>query len=120
ALTANTPDLEKSFFNVNEFAVFFTGVYSIPVQVTTAPNFTSYRAFPMVKAADATNDPRTPGGPGKNGVVNPKSKVVDPSLAYIKWLTEKDQEQVFMDMVPLVPPNPEALDPKKLAPQLVP
>jgi ABC-type glycerol-3-phosphate transport system substrate-binding protein len=120
ALSADTPTLEKSFFNVNEFAVFFTGVYSIPVQVTTAPQFTSYRAFPITKAADATNDPRTPGGPGKNGVVNPKSKVVDPSLAYVKWLTEKDQEQVFMDMVPLVPPNPEALDPAKIKPQLAP
>ncbi|HZQ97548.1 MAG TPA: ABC transporter substrate-binding protein [Chloroflexota bacterium] len=120
ALSADTPTLEKSFFNVNEFAVFFTGVYSIPVQVTTAPNFTAYSAFPITKAADAANDPRTPGGPGKNGVVNPKSKVVDAALAYIKWLTEKDQEQVFMDMVPLVPPNPEALDPNKIKPQLKP
>jgi raffinose/stachyose/melibiose transport system substrate-binding protein len=118
ALTAGNPDNEKSFFNVQELAYLYTGVFSVPVQVTTAPNFTSYSAFALPRAADAKNDPRSFGGGGKNGVVNPKSKAVDQSLAYIKWLTEKEQEQVFMEMVPLVPTNPEALEPSKVSPQL--
>ena len=62
--------------------------------------------------------PRTIGGTGKNGVVNAKGKNVDESLKYIKWLTEKEQEVTFMEMVPLVPTNPAALDPAKISPQL--
>ena len=74
---------------------------------------------PVAQGADAaTMAPRTLGGPGKNGVVNPKGKNVDESLKYIKWLTEKEQEQTFMEMVPLVPTNPAALDPAKISPQI--
>src|SRR5215212_2083178 len=38
-LNQTNPDLEKSFFNVQEVAVFWGSVVSIPVQVTTAPDF---------------------------------------------------------------------------------
>jgi ABC-type glycerol-3-phosphate transport system substrate-binding protein len=62
--------------------------------------------------------PRTIGGTGKNGVVNPKGKNVDESLKFIKWLTEKEQETTFAQMVPLVPMNPAALDPTKISPQI--
>jgi ABC-type glycerol-3-phosphate transport system substrate-binding protein len=117
SLNANAPDLEKSFFNVNELGTFYTGVYSIPVQVTTAPNFTAYSAYPVPKAPDAKNDVRSQGGPGKNGVINPKSKVVDEAVKYIQWLTEKEQSAVFMEVVPLVSPNPAA-DATKIQPQL--
>lgn len=117
-LNATNPDLEKSFFNVQELSTFFTGVYSIPVQVTTAPDFTAYSAYKVPKAADAKFDVRSHGGPGKNGVVNPKGKHVDEALKYVKWLTEKDQALVFMEVVPLVSTNPEALDPQKISPQL--
>ncbi len=117
-LNTNNPDLERSFFNVNELGTFYTGVYSIPVQVTTAPEFTAYTAFPVPKTSDAKQTIRSQGGPGKNAVVNPKGKFVDETLKYVKWLTEKEQQQVFMEMVPLVPTNPEALDPSKISPQL--
>jgi len=117
-LNQTAPDLEKAFFNVQEVAMFWTSVVSIPVQVTTAPDFTAYSAFPLPKSPDGKLDPRTFGGTGKNGVVNAKGKNVDESLKYIKWLTEKDQEITFMEMVPLVPTNPAALDPSKVSPQL--
>ncbi len=117
-LNTNNPDLEKSFFNVNELATFYTGVYSIPVQVTTAPEFTAYTAFPVPKAPDAKQTIRSQGGPGKNGVVNPKGKFVDETLKYVRWLTDKEQQQLFMAEVPLVPTNPAALDPSKISPQL--
>jgi ABC-type glycerol-3-phosphate transport system substrate-binding protein len=67
---------------------------------------------------NGTIAPRTYGGTGKNGVVNAMGKQVDESVKYIKWLTEKEQEQTFMEMVPLVPTNPAALDPAKVSPQL--
>ncbi|MFN8634369.1 MAG: extracellular solute-binding protein [Chloroflexota bacterium] len=117
-LNQSAPDNEKSFFNVQEVAAFWTSVVSIPVQVTTAPDFTAYSAFPLPKMPNGTMAPRTFGGTGKNGVVNAKGKQVDESLKYIKWLTEKEQEQTFMEMVPLVPTNPAALDPAKVSPQL--
>jgi ABC-type glycerol-3-phosphate transport system substrate-binding protein len=117
-LNQTAPDNEKSFFNVQEVAVFWTGVFSIPVQVTTAPDFTAYSAFPLPKMPTGTMAPRTSGGLGKNGVVNAKGKNVDESLKYVKWLTEKEQEVTFMEMVPLVPTNPAALDPAKISPQL--
>ncbi|MCC7368655.1 MAG: extracellular solute-binding protein [Chloroflexi bacterium] len=117
-LNQTAPDNEKSFFNVQEVALFWTSVVSIPVQVTTAPDFTAYSAFPLPKMPGGKMDPRTFGGTGKNGVVNAKGKNVDESLKYIKWLTEKEQEITFMEMVPLVPTNPAALDPQKVSPQL--
>lgn len=67
---------------------------------------------------NGTIAPRTYGGTGKNGVVNAKGPKVDESLKYVKWLTEKEQEITFMEMVPLVPTNPAALDPAKISPQL--
>jgi raffinose/stachyose/melibiose transport system substrate-binding protein len=117
-LNQTAPDNEKSFFNVQEVALFWTSVVSIPVQVTTAPDFTAYSAFPLPKMPTGTMEPRTFGGTGKNGVVNAKGKNVDETLKYIKWLTEKEQEITFMEMVPLVPTNPAALDPSKVSPQL--
>jgi len=117
-LNQDAPDLEKSFFNVQEVAMFWTSVVSVPVQVTTAPDFTAYSAFALPKMPNGTIAPRTYGGLGKNGVVNAKGKQVDESLKYIKWLTEKEQEATFMEMVPLVPPNPAALDPAKISPQI--
>jgi raffinose/stachyose/melibiose transport system substrate-binding protein len=117
-LNQTAPDNEKSFFNVQEVAMFWTSVVSIPVQVTTAPDFTAYSAFPLPKMPNGTMAPRTYGGTGKNGSVNAKGKQVDEGVKYIKWLTEKEQEQTFMDMVPLVPTNPAALDPAKVSPQL--
>ena len=117
-LNQPTPELEKSFFNVQEIGLFWTGVFSIPVQVTTAPDFTAYSAFPLPKMPNGTTAPRTYGGTGKNGVVNAKGPKVDESLKYVKWLTEKEQEVTFMEMVPLVPTNPAALDPAKISPQL--
>jgi raffinose/stachyose/melibiose transport system substrate-binding protein len=111
-------ECEKSFFNVQEVALIYTGVFSVPVQVTTAPNFKEYSSFPLPKAADAKQNPRSFGGGGKNGVVHAKGKNVEESLKYIKWLTEKEQEQVMMEMVPLVPTNPDAADPAKILPQL--
>jgi ABC-type glycerol-3-phosphate transport system substrate-binding protein len=86
--------------------------------VTKAPQFTAYSGFPLPKGEGATLEPRTWGGTGKNGVVNAKGKQVEESLKFVKWLTEKEQEATFMEMVPLIPTNPAAVDPTKISPQL--
>ena len=111
-------EVEKSFFNVRDLASFFSGVFSVGVQRTTAADFTAFSSFPLPKAADGKIAPRTIGGAGRTKAVNPKGKHAAESLKFLKWLTEPAQEQIYMDMVPLIPANPAALDPKKISPQI--
>ena len=112
------PDVEKAFFNVRDLASFFTGVFSVGVQRTTAPDFTAFSSFPLPKAPDGKIAPRTIGGAGRTKAVNPKGKHAAESLKFLKWLTEPTQEQIYMDLVPLIPANPAALDPAKISPQI--
>lgn len=112
------PDVEKAFFNVRDLGSFFTGVFSVGVQRTTASDFTAFSSFPLPKASDGKIAPRTIGGPSRTKAVNPKGKHAAESLKFLKWLTEPTQEQIYMDMVPLLPANPAALDPKKISPQI--
>jgi len=112
------PNMEKSFFNVQELACFYTGTFSVGVQRTTAPDFTSFASFPLPKATDGKIEPRAYGGPGKSGVVNAKGPHTAEALAFLKWLTDTPQAEFFMTEVPLVPANPAALDPKKVSPQI--
>ena len=118
SLVASAIDLDKSFFNIQELATLYTGTWSIPVQVTTAPDFNAYSAYPAPRASGATHELRSQGGTGKNGAINPKGPHVDAALKYMKWLTDKEQQQYLMDVVPLVPTHPAALDPTKISPQL--
>lgn len=115
SLNATNPDLEKSFFNVRELAMFYTGSFSVPVQVTTAPDFTAYSSFMLPKASDAKLDPRPVGLGGKNGVVNAKGKNVEESLKFVRWVTEREQSEIMAETVPMVPSHPEAT---KIQPQL--
>jgi raffinose/stachyose/melibiose transport system substrate-binding protein len=117
SLNASNPDIEKSFFNVQELASFYTGSFSVPVQVTTAPEFTAYLAAGMPKAADSKLEPRPIGAGGKNGVVNAKGPNVEESLKFVRWATEKEQEEMMAETVPLVPANPQ-VDQAKIQPQL--
>ena len=118
ALSSPNPDVEQSFFNIQELACFYTGTFSIGVQRATAPSFEDYVTFPLPKSEEGRLEPRTPGGPGKSGVVNPRSPNAEEALKFIKWMTEPAQEQTLMDMVPLVPANPAALEGVEISDQL--
>lgn len=118
ASTTSNPDVEKSFFNVQDLAACYDGSFGIGVQRATAPDFTDYISFSLPKAADGILEPRAVGGSGKAGSVNPNGEHAEESLKFLKWLTEPAQEQIFMEMVPLIPANPAAIDPEKLSPQL--
>jgi raffinose/stachyose/melibiose transport system substrate-binding protein len=118
SLTADSSAGEKSFYAVREVSTYYYSVQSIGVQRATAPDFTTYSQYPMPKAADAKLDPRPVGYAGKNGVVNAKGKSVDASLALVKWLTEKEQVQILMDQVPMLPANPDVLKSTTMGPQM--
>lgn len=118
ALSSPNPEVEQSFFNIQELACFYSGTFSVGVQRATAPSFTDYVTFPFPKADDGKLDPRTPGGPGKSGVVNPRGPNADEALKFIKWMTEPAQERTLLEMVPLVPANPAALEGIEITPDL--
>jgi hypothetical protein len=118
SLTTDSSANEKSFYAVQEVSTYYYSVQSIGVQRATAPDFTTYSQYPMPKAADATMDPRVIGYAGKNGVINAKGPNTAASLAFVKWLTEKEQVQYLMNEVPMLPSNPEVLDPKGMGPQM--
>src|SRR5206468_1005025 len=65
---------EKEFFNVQDLATYFDGSFAIGVAKTTAPDFTTFTSISVPKAANGKLEPRSPGGPGKGGVINPKGK----------------------------------------------
>jgi ABC-type glycerol-3-phosphate transport system substrate-binding protein len=110
--------MEKSFYNVREVAMIYDGAWSIGVQRATAPEFTAYGSLRLPKAADARHDQRSVGLADRNFAINAKGKHVEESLAFVKWLSDKDQAQVLLETVPLLPTNPAALlDPAKVPPQ---
>jgi raffinose/stachyose/melibiose transport system substrate-binding protein len=112
----DNPNVEKSFFNVQDAASIFDASVAVGVGRATAPDFTDYTSAALPAAPDATQKPRAVGNIGKGACVNPKGKNVDAALAFVKWLTEPDQAKVFADMVGLVPANP-LVDAADLAPQ---
>jgi ABC-type glycerol-3-phosphate transport system substrate-binding protein len=111
-------EMEKSFYNVREVAMIYDGAWSIGVQRATAPDFTAYGSLRLPKAADARHDQRSVGVADRNFAVNAKGKHVEESLAFVKWLSDKEQAQFFLETVPILPTNPAALaDPSKVPPQ---
>lgn len=116
--SSDNPDVEQAFFNVQEVATIFDGSFGVGVARSTAPDFTTFTSFPVPKAADGTMEPRAWGIVGRGAAINPKGTNPAEALKFIKWLTEPAQGQVFMEMVPLIPANPAALDPQKLSPQV--
>lgn len=111
-------EMEKSFYNVREVAMIYDGAWSIGVQRATAPEFTAYGSLRLPKAADARHDQRSVGNADRNFAVNAKGKHVEESLAFVKWLSDKEQAQFFLETVPILPTNPAALaDPSKVPPQ---
>jgi ABC-type glycerol-3-phosphate transport system substrate-binding protein len=112
----DNPNVEKSFFNVQDAASIFDASVAVGVGRATAPDFTDYTSAAVPPAPDATQKPRAVGNIGKGACINPKGRNVDAAVAFVKWLTEPDQAKVFADMVGLVPANP-ALKSDDLAPQ---
>ena len=106
----DNPTVEKSFFNVQDTGAIFDGSWAVAVAKTTAPDFTDYISMVWPAASDGIHEPRSPGVTGRGAAVNAKGSHVEESLAFVKWLTEPEQQEVFVDEAGMIPTNPQLLD----------
>ncbi|WP_413804654.1 ABC transporter substrate-binding protein [Streptomyces sp. OE57] len=100
---SDNPTVEKAFFNNQGVAAVFDGTSAVGVARATAPDFTDFRSFPVPKADDGTRTPRMVGGAAKGAAVNPRSRNAGKALKFVRWLTDPDQQTVFVKEVPLIP-----------------
>ncbi len=106
----DNPTVEKSFFNIQDTGAIFDGSWAVAVAKTTAPDFTDYISMVLPAADDGDYDPRSPGVTGRGAAVNAKGEHVEEALAFVKWLTEPEQQKVFVDEAGMIPTNPELLE----------
>ncbi|GAA1650115.1 ABC transporter substrate-binding protein [Actinoplanes couchii] len=105
----DNPNVESSFFNKKEVGSIFDATAGVSVGLRTAPDFNDYISLALPAAPDATQKPRVIGLNGKGAVINPKGANVDKAVAFVKWLTEPDQQKFFAEKARILPSNPELL-----------
>ena len=105
----DNPNVETSFFTQGLGAIFDASP-GVSVGFRTNPEFDDYYSIPIPAVAGATLDARSPGGPGKGAVINPKGDHPEEALAFVKWLTEPEQQAVFAEVGRILPSNPELLE----------
>ena len=81
------------------------------------PDFKSYGVFLPPKDERATNEVRIPGGIGAYLVIDKNSKNAKETVAFLKWLTEKEQQVIYSNKSFNLPANKDCVDPTKLLPQ---
>ncbi|MEV4106308.1 ABC transporter substrate-binding protein [Nonomuraea sp. NPDC049695] len=102
------PKVESSFFT-NSMGAIFDASPGVSVGLRTNPEFEEYFSTGLPKAPGSVHDPRSPGVPGKGAVINPRGKHAKEALAFVKWLTEPEQQAVFAKVARILPTNPELL-----------
>ena len=110
----DNPTVETNFFTKHSVGAVFDGSPGVSVGHKTAPDYTSYFSLAIPKASDAKYTPRAPGVPGKGAVINPRGAHVQEALAFVKWLTEPAQQQVFSSEAYIIPTSPSLLSSPKL------
>lgn len=105
---SDNPDVESQFFTGNLGAIFDASP-GVAVGLATNPDFEDYFSIQVPRASSATLDPRSAGIPGKGAVINPRSDHAEDALAFVKWLTEPDQQAYFAEEARILPTNPELL-----------
>ncbi|WP_146839480.1 ABC transporter substrate-binding protein [Cellulomonas hominis] len=106
----DNPNVETAFFNNQEVGSIFDASPGVSVGLRTAPDYDSYFSLALPAAADGTQEPRALGLAGKGAVINPKGDHPEEALAFVKWLTEPDQQRVFAEQAWILPSNPELLE----------
>ncbi|WP_431922179.1 ABC transporter substrate-binding protein [Nonomuraea jabiensis] len=102
------PNVESSFFTKSMGAI-FDAAPGVSVGLRTNPEFEDYFSMGLPKAPGSVHDPRSPGIPGKGAVINPRGGHAKEALAFVKWLTEPEQQAVFAKTARILPSNPELL-----------
>ncbi|WP_447648130.1 ABC transporter substrate-binding protein [Microbacterium forte] len=104
----DNPNVESSFFT-QAMGSIFDASPGVSVGLRTNPEFEDYFSVGIPVVDGGTEDPRSPGVPGKGAVINPKGDHPEESLAFVKWLTEPEQQAVFAEVGRILPTNPELL-----------
>ncbi|GAA2857674.1 hypothetical protein GCM10010517_16080 [Streptosporangium fragile] len=112
------PNVESSFFTKSMGAI-FDAAPGVSVGLRTNPEFEDYFSTGLPKAPGSVHEPRSPGIPGKGAVINPRGKHPKEALAFVKWLTEPEQQAVFAKDARILPSNPELLAGTDIPDQLV-
>lgn len=113
------PDLEKGFFAQQTLASYFGFAISVPVGNRLAPDFKTYSAM-VPPPTTAGKDVRVYGGIGKSVAINAKGSHVEEALKYLHWFMDTPQQVKYAQLLPTIPANPAAQDPKGLDPRTVP
>ncbi|WP_129669294.1 ABC transporter substrate-binding protein [Phytoactinopolyspora endophytica] len=116
--TEDNPGVEQSFFSVRDVEAIFDGTFGIGVQRATAPEFTEYFSMGVPAADNGAHEPRAVARRGRGAVVNPEGEHPDEALAFARWLTEPEQQQVFADEVGMIPTSAELLDSGSIPPEM--
>ncbi len=104
----DNPNVESSFFT-QAMGSIFDASPGVSVGLRTNPEFEEYFSVGIPVVDGGTEDPRSPGVPGKGAVINPKGEHPEEALAFVKWLTEPEQQAVFAEVGRILPTNPELL-----------
>lgn len=104
----DNPNVETSFFT-QAMGSIFDASPGVSVGLRTNPEFEDYFSVGIPAVDGGTEDPRSPGVPGKGAVINPKGEHPEEALAFVKWLTEPEQQAVFAEVGRILPTNPELL-----------
>jgi len=113
----DNPNVESSFYT-QAMGSIFDASPGVSVGLRTNPEFEDYVSIPVPAVDGGDLDPRSPGLPGKGAVINPKGDHPEEALAFVKWLTEPEQQQVFAEVGRILPSNPELLASGDVPPQL--
>lgn len=104
----DNPNVETSFYT-QAMGTIFDASPGVSVGLRTNPEFEDYVSIPVPAVDGGDLDPRTPGLPGKGAVINPKGEHPEEALAFVKWLTEPAQQQIFAEVGRILPTNPTLL-----------
>ncbi|WP_345763494.1 extracellular solute-binding protein [Diaminobutyricibacter sp. McL0608] len=110
----DNPTVETNFFTKHSVGTIFDASPGVSVAHKTAPDYTSFFSLSLPKGSDAKYTPRSPGVPGKGAVINPRGQHVQASLAFVKWLTDPAQQEVFAKEAYIIPTSPSLLKGAKL------
>lgn len=113
----DNPSVEADFFTQSLGAIFDASP-GIAVGHSTNPDFDSYFSLPIPSLPGGTQAPRSPGVPGKGAVINPRGKDPEAALAFVKWLTEPEQQAYFAQEALTLPTHPELLSAGNVPEQL--
>lgn len=105
----DNPNVETAFFNTHAVSAIFDASVAVPVGLRTAPDYDDYISMPIPAAVNGTQEPRMLGRAGKGAVINPRGDHPEEALAFVKWLTEPEQQKVFAEKARILPTNPELL-----------